>query len=160
MMKPLIAGVTALSMTIATALPAHAELTSRENTSRLLLGLAAVAVVGAVIKNNADRDSGATSSTPVRDRAHRGNGRNAPANDWSRLGGRDRRVLPANCLRAVETRFGAQRMFVQRCMERNYAHVNNLPGRCAVRVYASNGPRRGFDPFCLRQEGYRIGGRR
>ena len=155
MMKSLIAGVTALSL--ATATPATAQGLDREDVGKLLIGLAAVAVIGAAIEGNKDRNE----STQVHDR-HNWNGINRN-NDWSSLtnnnhnagNNRNRRVLPRDCVRRVETRFGTQRMFGQRCLERNYRHVNSLPGRCAVRVYTDNGPRRGFDPQCLREQGYR-----
>jgi hypothetical protein len=152
MLKSLIAGVAALSLTLASAAPAAAGNLDREDVGKLLIGLAAVAVIGAAIEQNRDD----TRSTPV----HHNNGwsginRN---NNWSNLrrnNNNSRRVLPHDCIRRVETRFGTQRMFGKRCLERNYRHVSNLPGRCAVRVYTDNGPRRGFDPQCLREQGYR-----
>ncbi len=157
MLKPLIAGITALSLTLAAAVPAQAQGMNREDVGKLLIGLAAVAVIGAAIEENRDRNS--DRSTPVHDR-HDWNGINRN-NDWSDLNrqhssNRDRhRALPHGCLRTVETRFGNQRMFGKRCLERNYRHVNSLPDRCAVRIYTNDGPRRGFDPLCLREQGFR-----
>lgn len=149
MLKSLIASVTALSL--ATATPAAAQGLDREDVGKLLIGLAAVAVIGAAIEENRDNRE----STP----AHHNNGwggidRN---NSWSgidRNNNNNRRVLPHDCLRQVETRFGTQRMFGRRCLERNYRHANSLPDRCEVRVFAENGPRNGYDPRCLRQQGY------
>lgn len=155
MLKSLIAGVTALSLTLATAVPAQANGVDREDVGKLLLGLAAVAVIGAAIENN-NRDNDRT--TRVHDRPHRAPHVNPPrSNHWSDLSHRNngRWVLPRDCLRRVETRFGDIRLFGQRCLERNYRHVDSLPRRCAVRVYSNNGPRRGFDPLCLREQGYR-----
>ena len=152
MFKPLIAGLTALSLTIATVAPAQAQGLSRDDTGKLLIGLTALAVLGAAINNN-DRDK--EPATQVHDRDQwsqqgRGNG-----HGWGNLNHQNnRRVLPGECLRGIETRFGTQRMFVQRCLERNYRQVNSLPARCAVRVYSNDGPRQGFDPLCLREEGY------
>lgn len=149
-MKSLIAGVAALSL--ATATPVAAQGLDREDMGKLLIGLAAVAVIGAAIEENRDRNE----STRVHDNHNQYNwGRINRGNDWSNLNRSNRRVLPRECFRRVETRFGTQRMFGQRCLERNYRHVNSLPGRCAVRVYTDNGPRRGFDPLCLREQGYR-----
>ena len=157
MFKPLIAGITALSLTLATTTPLHAQGMNREDVGKLLIGLAAVAVIGAAIEEN--RDRGRDQSTTVHDRPQwNGINRN---NNWSDLNhnhrtSRDaRRVLPSACLRNVETRFGTQRMFGKRCLERNYRHASRLPERCAVRLYSSNGPRQGFDPHCLREQGFR-----
>jgi hypothetical protein len=155
MFKPLIAGITALSLTLATTAPLHAQSIDRENVGKLLIGLAAVAVIGAAIEENRDRSR----STPVHDNRQTGGiNRN---NSWSDLNRNHRhnndarRVLPGGCLRTVETRFGNQRMFGQRCLERNYRHASRLPERCAVRLYTNDGPRRGFDPLCLREQGFR-----
>lgn len=158
MLKPLIAGLTALSLTFATAAPAQAQGLSREDTGKLLIGLTALAVLGAAINDKKDEKK---PETQVRDRDQwsqqgRGNG-----HGWGNLNRQnDRRELPGECLRSVETRFGTQRMFVQRCLERNYRQVNSLPARCAVRVYSNDGPRQGYDPLCLREAGYRSDRRR
>ncbi|MEL6840058.1 MAG: hypothetical protein AAFP85_12255 [Pseudomonadota bacterium] len=147
MMKSLITATVALSLAVAT--PASAQGIDREDLGKLIIGLAAVAVIGAAIEENRDRDS----STKAHD-SHDWSGINRN-NDWSSLNRSNRRVLPRECFRRVETRFGTQRMFGQRCLQRNYRHYHSLPGRCAVRVYTDNGPRRGFDPLCLREQGYR-----
>ena len=152
MLKPLIAGLTALSLTFATVAPAQAQGLSREDTGKLLIGLTALAVLGAAINDN-ERDK--KPATQAHDREQwsqqgRGNG-----HGWGNLNRQNnRRELPGECLRGIETRFGTQRMFVQRCLERNYHHVASLPARCAVRVYSNDGPRQGYDPLCLREAGY------
>ena len=154
MLKSLIAGATALSLTFATVTPAQANSVDREDVGKLLIGLAAVAVIGAAIENNNRSDN---RITPVHDWPHRAPHVNPHRpHDWSGIGNRNnRRVLPRDCMRRVETRFGDIRMFGHRCLERNYRHIDSLPRRCAVRVYSNNGPRRGFDPLCLREQGYR-----
>lgn len=150
MIKPLITTIAALSLALAS--PATAQGVDREDLGKLLIGLAAVAVIGAAIEENRDRDD----TTEVNDR-HNGNnwGGIRQNNNWSSLNRSNRCVLPRECFRRVETRFGTQAMFGQRCLEQNYRHVNSLPTRCAVRTYTHNGPRRGFDPQCLREQGYR-----
>ncbi len=154
MLKSLTAGITALSLTLATAMPAQANGVDREDVGKLLIGLAAVAVIGAAIENN-NRSNRRV--TRVHDRTNHAPHVTPPrANDWAGLNRSNRRnILPHDCVRRVETRFGNYRMFGHRCLERNYRHVNSLPARCAVRVYSNNGPRRGFDPLCLREQGYR-----
>lgn len=155
MKKHLIAAAASLSLVMAS--PASAQNFDREDLGKLLIGLAAVAVIGAAIEENRERSNG----TRIHDNHSGGINRNSGwsnlgnQNDWSNINRRNRQVLPRECFRRVETRFGTQRMFGQRCLERNYRYVNSLPGRCAVRVYTENGPRRGFDPVCLRERGYR-----
>ena len=154
MFKPMIAGITALSLTLATASPLHAQGLDREDAGKLLFGLAAIAVLGAALDN---RDRRERRSEREAETVQRGIDPNRSWSDLNRENRYDnaRFTLPGRCLRDVETRFGTQRMFAQRCLERNYHQVNSLPARCAVRVYTDNGPRRGFDPFCLREQGYR-----
>ncbi len=151
MLKPLIAGITALSLNLAIAVPAQANGFDREDAGRLLIGLAAIAALSAAIDNNNRNERREERSTQTQHRNNSWADLNRPR-ERERAGNRD---LPRQCLRNIETRFGTHRMFTQRCLERNYAHVNRLPKRCAVRVYSDNGPRRGFDPLCLREAGYR-----
>ena len=160
MLKQLIAGVTAASLALAS--PAQAGGLDREDVGKLLIGLAAIAALNAAIENHGSK---ARPGLPTR--AHDRSRHNIPdaqrgdAGRWADLGRQtNRRVIPHDCLRRVETRFGTQRMFGRRCLERNYTYVDSLPNRCAVRVYTSNGPRRGFDPLCLREQGYRTDRRR
>ena len=157
MFKPLIAGIAALSLTFTTATPTYAQGLDREDVGKLLIGLAAVAVIGAAIEENRDRNR--DRSTPAHDTPNwNGINRNG---GWSGLADNhdanvsSRRLLPHECLRRVETRYGPQRIFGKRCLDNNYRHASRLPDRCAVRVYTNNGPRRGFDPQCLREQGFR-----
>jgi len=164
MFKSIIAGVTAISLTFASTTPLHAQNMNRNDVGKLIVGLAAIAVIGAAIDQNRDSDRRSTQTTPVRDNRQWGD--IDRTNRWSNPGrqqqrGRNsRRTLPQSCLRTVETRFGSQRLFGKRCLERNYQFESTLPERCAVRLYTANGPRRGFDPFCLREQGYRSDRRR
>lgn len=153
MFKPLIAGLTALSLTFAFATPTYANGLDREEVGKILIGLAAIVALNAAIKNNNRRDEmTAPAVTPVQRGIHRDN-------DWAALsrqhGSNDRRTVPSACLQTVDTRFATQRLYGQHCLERNYRHVNSLPERCAVRFYTSAGPVRGFDPLCLQEHGYR-----
>lgn len=164
MFKSIIAGVTAISLTFASTTPLQAQNIDRNDVGKLIVGLAAIAVIGAAIDQNNDRDRSAARTTPVRDNRQWGD--IDRTNRWSNPGRQqerarnNRRRLPRSCLRTVETRFGEQRLFGKRCLERNYQFVRTLPERCAVRLYTANGPRRGFDPFCLREQGYRSDRRR
>jgi len=164
MFKSIIAGVTAISLTFSSATPLFAQNMNRDDVGKLIFGLAAIAVIGTAIDRNNDRDQRSAQTTPVRDNRQWGDvGR---TNRWSNLDRQQqrnrnsRRALPRSCLRTVETRFGDQRLFGKRCLERNYQYVNSLPDRCAVRLYTTDGPRRGFDPYCLREQGFRSDRRR
>ena len=159
MFKPMIAGITALSLTLATATPSYANSLDRDDVGKLLFGLAAVAIVGAALDNREQRRDRARER--ARDRTpepvQRGIDPNRTWADLNREQGQRnaRRALPQSCLRTVETRYGAQRLFGQRCLEQNYRHVNRLPDLCEIRVYTNTGPRRGYDPLCLREQGFR-----
>ena len=153
MFKSMIAGITALSLTLATATPSHADGMDRDEVGKLLFGLAAVAIIGSALDNrDRRRDREAEVET-----VQRGIDPNRTWSDLNREHRRNdaRRTLPHDCLRTVQTRYGHQRMFGQRCLERNFRHVNRLPDLCQVRVYTDNGPRRGYDPLCLREQGFR-----
>lgn len=149
MLKLLTAGVIALAL--ASAMSAQASGLDREDVGKLLIGVVALAAIGVAVDNNNRREE---ESRATLQPAHG----ISTGNSWSHRNDQRhdsrRRVLPHDCLRRVETRFGTQRMFGQHCLQRNYAHVNNLPERCAVRVYTINGPRSGFDPLCLREQGF------
>jgi hypothetical protein len=151
MMKTLVAGVTALSLTLASAAPAQANGLDREDVGKLLLGLLAVGVVGAAIENNQRREETQVQRQGSGSWAELNQPRPRPDNRHDDR----RRILPYECLQTVETRFGDLRLFGERCLERNYRFAASLPERCEVRVYSDNGPRSGYDPLCLREQGYR-----
>lgn len=152
MFKPLIAGVTALSLVFATAAPVQANGLDREDAGKLLIGLTALAVLGAALDNNSSQRESAP-QTQVRDRDNR------HPQGWN--GHRQNRMtLPGDCLRGVQTRFGTQRMFIRQCLTRNDVRLRDLPRRCEVRAYTNDGPRNGYDPLCMREAGYRIDRRR
>ena len=146
MFKPLIAGVTALSLTLSTAAPAQANGLSQDDIGKILFGLAAIAAIGTIVDNNENRRSVEVT------RNHRPTP--TPRAQPQRQSRVDRSVLPRNCLRSFDTRFGTHRMFGARCLSNNYAFADNLPRSCAVRIITSDGVRGGYDPSCLRGRGY------
>ena len=161
MFKPWIAGITALSLTLAMTSPVQANGLDREDMGKLLFGLAAVAVVGAAINNNnrdnnRDNDRDNDRATQRTQTVQHGRDRNRSWAELHRPQQRRFAELPRECLRSVETRFGTQRLFTERCLQRSHVQVNRLPNRCAVRLFTTQGPRNGFDPLCLREQGYRI----
>jgi len=155
MLKKLIAGAATAALLATT--PAQANTLDRNDVGKLVIGLAAVAVLSAAI-NNRKEDNNAASEPTLRVQTHRpiprSNGYSH--NDrWRSLSRQNRGIIPSSCLHSLRTRFGEQRIFGRDCLERNYAFTNSLPGQCAVRLYTNSGPRRGFDPHCLRDQGYR-----
>lgn len=151
MFKPLIAGITALSLSLSAA-PVQAGGLTQDEIGKLIFGLAAIAAIGTLVENRQDRDQAKSTRAPTAWQTPQVQRPHHPQRDQRT---RDRRVLPRECLTRIETRFGPQRLYGARCLRNTYAQADRLPRRCAVRMYTNNGPRRGFDPACLRREGFR-----
>lgn len=134
-MKTLTAGVLAASLTLTSLTPTTA--TAGFSDEDALAGVLTLLFLGAVIHNSRNNDPAPVRQPPRVD------------NSW--------RVLPANCLRRLETRRGnTVRLFGQRCLNNNYDNVNRLPQSCHVRVRTAEGQRRqGFRARCLREAGFR-----
>ncbi|SIO48384.1 hypothetical protein SAMN05444722_2530 [Rhodovulum sp. ES.010] len=131
----LIAG--ALALTPVGAAPARAD----DDLAKALLGAAALFVIVKEIEDNRkDRKKAQRVERFGGRHAHR---RPAP------------RVIPARCIRRVETPNGWGRVAVERCLNR--AGVRGLPRRCEI---ALRGPRDGYGLRCLARAGYRVEGRR
>ncbi|MDO6591972.1 MULTISPECIES: hypothetical protein [Rhodobacterales] len=143
MFKPLIAGVTALSLTFATAMPAQADGIDRDDAGKIIFGIVALAALGAAIENRNDNDQHSSPTQTRSPQRHPTQG-----NDQ-----RHNTRLPSECLRDIGRN---NQVFTSNCLQRNDVRVNALPNRCEVRVFTGNRARNGFDPTCLRQEGYRI----
>jgi hypothetical protein len=143
MFKSLIVGVTAVSLTFGAALPAQANGLDRDDAGKIIFGLVALAALGAAIenRNDDDRQSSITQTrSPQRQPTH----------------GHDHRHqtrLPSECLREIGRNAP---IFTRNCLQQNDVRVNALPNRCEVRASTGNGSHNGFNPTCLRQEGYRI----
>lgn len=166
-MKSLIAGVTALSLATT---PVQANEFNEEDFGKFLFGVVAAIALGAALTK--DRDSGGE-AVAVQPAPEPPVIRHRPNNTAPRINPRPRheppvvrhqprgltphqKVLPGYCFKQVQTRYGTTNLFGQRCLERTYRHVARLPQACAVRVIsANNRARRGFDPQCLRNHGFR-----
>ena len=164
MIKTMIAGVTALSLSV---MPLQAQEFNDDDFGKFLFGLVAAGIVATALSNRNDNDS-APAYQPVQPRALNPNYHAPPVvqNNAPRLNPgpvRDRggiqprhnaKVLPARCFKSVETRFGTQNMFARRCLTENYRYAARLPQSCAVRVLTRDAAHNGFDPSCLRRQGY------
>ena len=153
MMKRLIVAVTALSLMLAQTTTAAADGVSREDVGKLLFGLVAIAAVNAALENRRERaEAGNDAAAATRTQG-----------SWSDLANpqprRDvtRRTLPDRCLHTVHTRYGALQLYGQQCLQNRYRDAHLLPQRCEVRVFADGAPRTGYDPYCLREHGFRAG---
>jgi len=135
-MKTLTAGILAASLAVTSLTPTSA--TAGISDEDAIAGILTLLLLGAAIHNSRDNDT-AVAPQP-QPRVDRG---------W--------RVLPASCIRNVNRRNGNTiRIFGQRCLNNNYAHVARLPEACHVRVRNENGQRRqGFRVRCLRNQGFR-----
>lgn len=138
--KTLTAGILAASLALTSLTPTSAS--ARMSDEDALAGILTLLFLGAAIHNSRDNDRAVPAPAP----APRPQANN---NRW--------RVLPANCLRRIETRRGETvRLFTQRCLQNNYSHMNRLPQACHVRVRTAEGQRRqGFRARCLRNAGFR-----
>jgi hypothetical protein len=135
--KTLSAGV--LSFTLALTALSPTTAAAQVSDEDAIAGILALLFIGAAVhhsRNNNDRPAPAVEPT------------RQPRN-W--------RVLPAECLRSIDTRRGnSVRMFTQRCLTNNYNFTNRLPQECHVRVRTENGQRRqGYSAQCMRNAGFR-----
>jgi hypothetical protein len=161
MYKTLVAGVTALSLTLTPA-PAAATGSEQDNFGGLIFGLAIAGIIGKLIHDNNTRSlsssqplvqhSPAPVPTPTPRAGHRLQPQ-APAVQNTRR--RDPRVLPSACVQRHATQRGPQRVFSTLCLNERYPYVANLPASCAIRLRTFDGPVRGYDPTCLQTQGYR-----
>lgn len=144
----------AVAVTAIGSAPARAD----EDVLRALAAIAGIAIVGKVIHDRNERKQQTHSVTrniykaplyPNQGRVYDLKPRPLP----KRV---NRRLLPGDCLRSVQTRQGRVRYFGQRCLQRSYKFANRLPQSCAVRFRGVDHNRRGYDARCLSRAGYQL----
>jgi hypothetical protein len=135
--KTLSAGVLSLTLALTALSPTTAA--AQVSDEDAIAGILALLFIGAAVHHSRNN-----------------NGRPAPAVEPTRQP-RNWRVLPAECLRSIDTRRGnSVRMFTQRCLTNNYNFTNRLPQECYVRVRTENGQlRQGYRARCMRNAGFR-----
>lgn len=139
LMMVVTAGVTALSLMMATAVPAHADRASDNLAKALIAALAIGAVVNSIDRGHATpAPTPAPAPVPVHDR---------------------RATIPGVC--AVEIRGGHRDRVVypSRCL-REEGFRGRLPDRCAITIRMNGRIDDAYGERCLRDAGYRIGGGR
>lgn len=133
--------VTGLSLSAA---PARAD-----DTTRIIAGIAALALLGAAIHNNRRHDAPVVSQHtppyygPVRPRP---------------LPPRFTRYdLPQYCLLPFPGYNGRnQPLLGEGCLQKYYGSTASLPQNCNVTFWNGRDRRSGYDPACLQQRGYRM----
>lgn len=141
----------AIAVTTISATPAFADghRTRDDQLGALLLGAAAIFVIGKAINDRKKRENKAQVTT--RNVAPQYTPQHSEPPRATR-----KSVLPAYCVRNLNTADGRQRVVGLLCLERNYGNVDHLPRNCLRGVETRNGQRWGYAPRCLRRNGYRI----
>jgi hypothetical protein len=136
MTRSLIAAIAALSLALGgvTATPARAD---NSELGRVLAGIALIAIIGAAI-NEGNRPQAEPAPQPPY---------GYPPMRY--------RALPTACIESFDTRYGEERLFMRRCLERNYRYAAWLPQECLTSVRTRHGYREGYEPRCLRRAGFR-----
>ena len=146
-----------LALTTLTATPSFAGSRDRD---KALLGIAGIILLGSAIADankRGHRDRGYVEPHRPNVKPHvRGPQGVSPRPLPPRV---SRYVLPAQCLRNVQTRRGDVRFLGRHCLNNNYRAVHKLPQQCSMRVKTRGKLHSGFATRCLRQFGYRIGRR-
>ena len=131
---------TAIAVTGLSAVPARAD----PDTTRLLAGLAVLAIVAAAIQR--DRKKNVVSRNPT-DPIY-------PARPTPpRI---TRFDLPDQCLRRKTVNGRQRNLFGNRCLENNYAFNGTLPAACRLSYWDGRHNRTGYKARCLRERGYRF----
>ena len=69
----------------------------------------------------------------------------------------NRKLLPQRCLFNLPNDNGRYiQVFGQRCLNRHYSHVGQLPQHCGRRVWTSRGAGFGYGARCLNKQGYQL----
>lgn len=150
MSRKFIAGLLAVSITIAGFSAAPARAADADDVARFLGAAATLFILGKAIEQSRRDDAPKAYSHQrkplprVVPRKHRKAHRAAP--------------LPRRCLRNVT---GARTKTVMgaRCLQRNYKSARPLPASCRLKVSTARGIRPAYSTRCLRKRGYRVAAR-
>jgi hypothetical protein len=156
--RTFISVVAALSILITGISAVQAQAGSRD-TERALAAIIGLAVLGAIVAKNRERDERRETQKVIRqpDRIEaRPLPRDLQAHKKSHGKHKDRRALPRECLFEARTDRGIAQYYGARCLSRNYAYVNRLPDRCERRIRTDRGVRYGWSARCLSREGYTL----
>jgi hypothetical protein len=147
---------TAIAITGLSAAPARAG----NDAAKLLAGLAALALIGAAIQSNkrnqyvVSRNPAYTPPPTYKTRpphaAHPTYSTKPTPPKISRLD------LPGQCLRGKSVNGRQRALFGSRCLKTSYAFNGTLPYACRLGYWDGSRNRVGYEPRCLRENGYRF----
>jgi hypothetical protein len=138
----------------ATSAPARAQ----DEVAKIVTGLAAIAILGAALHAHNTRDREVVIHTPVPRPPTPPHVPKQPGKVKPRPLPENLRHLdvPRSCMRTAYSQGREVRFLGQGCLNKRYHQVDALPRACKLRFPTRNGLRKGFDPRCLRDKGYRI----
>ncbi|MBV2359016.1 hypothetical protein KUH32_04445 [Thalassococcus sp. CAU 1522] len=161
MSRRFIAGVLAVAIAITgfSANSARAD-TNADDVARFLAAATTLFIIGKVIQdNNNDRDRKkkkvySTHSKNSVPRVHA-----VPRGQQGYKGHKAHRgkTLPSACLIRVDSN-KTRYVMGRRCLQRNFAGADNLPGACRMDVRLRGEWRPAYAVRCLRDRGYRVAG--
>ena len=158
-MKRILAAALAIALGL---LPVSAQPARAQETDQLLgllVGIGALYAIGRALSDHGDRAPAALPPRTVTPDPVRPIGERAwPHGPKGDRGHKERfaKVVPSECFRAVETRYGTVRGFPRHCVERTMRNAHRLPDQCLTRVRTERGPREVYRAGCLRSEGWRM----
>ncbi len=148
MYKHMIAGLTALSLTLFSA-PAPASALTEDDVGKLIGGALTLFVLGKIIE-----DAGDDKSDKKRARVHKPH---KPHHGHAHKPKKPRFApLPAHCIRINDSHSGPRRYFPQRCLSKHYPSYTKLPESCSIYVKAPHGLRKAYGARCLRERGIQV----
>ncbi len=138
---------TSVAVTGLSAAPAHAD----GKTARIFAGLAALAILGAVINDSNRRHNVNRYQTQPYPKPQPQPKPLPPRNNS--------RYLPQACLSNHNVNGQYRRLFGAACLKRHYVKPNTLPYACQLGYWDGRKNRTGYEPKCLRERGYRFAAR-
>ncbi len=163
MFKTVIAGATALSLTLST--PASATGFTDDQVGSFFIGLLGTAAILHLIENSGGADKSKVeairtqpkpTAPTVRALTHPRHDQGVRPRHDPRVTERLRKTLPARCLKTIETRSGEIRLFTRKCIQRHYDFRIDFPQHCERSIRTRDGRRNGWGARCMRQAGYRV----
>ncbi|MCK0171112.1 hypothetical protein MWU53_08585 [Aliiroseovarius sp. S1123] len=144
----------AVAATLAASPVQARDATDRDDTAAIIAALLGLVTLGVLLSGNDDEPSTPYGhvSRPYKptypDRPHR-------PHRVSKY-----RSLPASCLREYRTQTGRKIMFSSNCLNKNFKYASGLPRTCKRNLVVKSRKgiyvtRRGYQPECLSERGYR-----
>ena len=149
-----------------TALSAPARAADAEDVAGALFGIAALALIGKAISDHNKDDEVIAQPTHHKHHTHKKLHAHKEFHTHKKhvhpLKPRplppsvSRFDVPAHCLRDVTVNRRHVRLLGSGCLNRHYRHVHSLPRSCQFQFRDRHRSYTTYEPYCLRQHGYRI----